>query len=93
MQKTVYQYDLTGRYLGATTADESPREPGIWLLPARTTEQAPPEQWPEEKWPRWNGSAWELTGAARANNTAPDDPVAKLQGFLQANPDVAELLR
>lgn len=37
--KTVYSYSPeTGEYIGTTTAQESPREPGIFLYPANTTD-------------------------------------------------------
>jgi hypothetical protein len=56
-------------------------------------EQAPPTEWPAEKWPRWNGSEWTLANKpvpAAANDGA--TAVGKLAAFLQANPDVAELI-
>jgi hypothetical protein len=92
--KTAYQYDTAGMYAGETEADESPLEPGVYLLPARCTFVAPPADVPEGKWPRWVGSAWSLVNkpapAAAANDNT--DPVAKLREFLNANPDVAALL-
>ena len=89
--KTVYQYDETGAYAGPTQADESPREPGVYLLPARCTEVAPPEEIPADKWPRWNGKEWQIANKpAQANR---DDPVNKLKEFLANNPDVEELLK
>lgn len=39
MTKTVYSYSPeTGEYIGTTTAQESPREPGVYLYPANTTD-------------------------------------------------------
>lgn len=87
----VYQYSIAGLYLGETVADESPLEPGVLLMPARTTAIAPPTEIPEGRWPRWNGHAWELVNKP-ADPTALD-PVAKLQAFLNENPDVAALLQ
>lgn len=39
----VYSYhDLTGEFIGAEDADESPLEPGVFLIPAHSTELEPP---------------------------------------------------
>lgn len=87
----VYQYSPAGLYQGETEADESPLEPGVWLMPARTSPVAPPTEIPEGRWPRWSGVAWELVNKPKA--PAAPDPVAKLQAFLNENPDVAALLQ
>lgn len=89
-QKTVYQTDRAGHYVGETMADESPLEPGVYLMPSGTVAKAPPETWPDDKWPRWIGKRWELIQKPTSANT--EDPVAKLAAFLAANPDVAELI-
>ncbi|SDS49245.1 hypothetical protein SAMN05216198_2073 [Halopseudomonas litoralis] len=85
----VYQYDAAGIYQGQTEADESPLEPGVWLMPARTTAVAPPDDVPEGHRPRWNGVRWDLINQPRPKG---GDPVAKLAAFLADNPDVAALL-
>lgn len=91
--KTVYQYDVAGIYIGPTTADESPREPGVFLVPARCTTAVPPAEFPEGRWPRWNGSTWDLVTRPRPASPEPAaDPVAKLRAFLEQNPDVAALV-
>lgn len=89
--KPVYQYDLTGLYVGQTDADESPLEPGVFHIPARCVEVAPPE-FTGDDWPRWNGAKWELITVSPANDNQPANPVDKLRDFLNANPDVAELI-
>ena len=89
--KTVYQYDLAGMYTGPTEADESPLEPGIFHIPARCVEVAPPETNGNE-WPRWNGAKWELITVSPANDNQPASAVDKLREFLNANPDVASLI-
>lgn len=90
MSKTCYQINHTGLLIGETVADESPLEPGVFLLPAGCTFSAPPIEVPDGKWPRWNGSTWDLvTKPTPAND---NDPVAKLQAFLAANPDVAAII-
>lgn len=85
----VYQYDPAGIYQGTTEADESPLEPGVWLMPARTTAVPPPADAPEGRRPRWNGSRWDLVVAAASRH---EDAAVKLAAFLDANPDVAALL-
>lgn len=90
MSKQVYQYDYQGMFVGIADADESPLEPGVYHIPARCAEVAPPEDWPADKWPRWNGSAWVIGNKPRpANDNA---PLARLQAFLNQNPDIAEML-
>ena len=89
--KPVFQYDLAGMYVGQTEADESPLEPGVFLIPARCVEVAPPE-FTGDQWPRWNGAKWELITVSPANDNQPDSPVDKLRSFLNANPDVAALI-
>ncbi len=86
-----YQFDPAGLLLGQAVADESPLEPGVFLLPAGCTFTAPPASVPDGKWPRFNGFTWDLVNKPTpANDNA--DPVAKLQAFLAANPDVAAII-
>ena len=87
--KTVYQLDQAGMYVGETVADESPMEPGQWLMPAGTIDTTPPAAWPDDQHPRWNGSVWELV---KKPAPATADPVAILAAFLDANPDVRALI-
>lgn len=88
----VYQHDYAGMYQGNTTADESPLEPEKYLMPARCVTVAPPapEEVPEGKWPRWNGSSWDIVNAPVI--ASGPSAVEKLEAFLAANPDVAELI-
>lgn len=58
-QKTVYQYDLNGFYLGEAIAERDPQVPGNWLLPARCTETKPPI-FTAGKLPKWVGYKWKL---------------------------------
>ena len=91
--KTAYQFDTAGLYVGETVADESPLEPGVYLLPARCTLIAPPADVPDDKWPRWTGKAWQLVNRPKPAPANDNDPVAKLRDFLAANPDVAAVLQ
>jgi hypothetical protein len=88
--KTVYQYDATGAYVGTTDADESPLEPGVWLLPARTTETEPPGCGADQM-QQWIGAAWQVVTRPPAP-TATEIAMAKLKSFLDANNDVAVLI-
>lgn len=54
---TVYQTDFRGYYLGPIEADESPLEPGVFLIPAGCHTTAPPTPG-EHQWPAWIDGAW-----------------------------------
>ncbi len=54
-----YNYsEATGAYLGFEDADESPLEPGVFLLPAYSTAIEPPAE-QEGFYRRWTGEVWE----------------------------------
>jgi len=53
-QKQVCQLDFDGYFVGVTEADESPLEPGVFLLPAKTVD-APAPTIPEGKRAKWEG--------------------------------------
>lgn len=59
LTKTVYQTNHLGLYVGPVLADESPLEPGVFLMPGGCVEVAPPEA-PENKIQYWNGKRWQL---------------------------------
>lgn len=59
MSKIVSQLDAAGYFVGYTTADESPLEPGVFLLPAGAIEVAAPEI-PAGKRAKWLGDSWVL---------------------------------
>lgn len=106
--KPVSQLYATGYFASITLADESPLEPGVWLMPALTVDAIPPgtytpstdpglvgtfePDWPADKWPRWNGSAFLLVSKPQAEAEAESSPAEKLAAFLSANPDVAALV-
>ena len=89
-QKTVYQTNYSGLFVGETIADESPLEPDVFLIPAGCVELAPPEKIPEDQWPRWNGFKWELIQKPEVQETI--SPEEKLAEFLAQNPDVLKLI-
>lgn len=53
----IYNYDVNGYYVGESVADESPLEPGVYLIPSRATPVAPPPA-PAGLTSRWTGDAW-----------------------------------
>lgn len=89
-QKTVYQTNYSGLFVGETLADESPLEPGTFLIPAGCVELAPPFEWPEDQWPRWNGFKWEYIQKPEVQEAI--SPEEKLAEFLAQNPDVLKLI-
>lgn len=57
--KPVCQLDHDGYFVGMTVADESPLEPGVWLMPARAVDVAAPEV-PEGYRAKWSGVSFDL---------------------------------
>lgn len=55
----VFQTDENGFLVGATVADESPLEPGIFHIPRGCVEVVPPEIGVNQC-AHWNGAAWDL---------------------------------
>jgi hypothetical protein len=56
--KQVCQLDAAGYFTGMTTADESPLESGVYLIPGGCIDAASPTV-PEGQRAKWNG-AWEI---------------------------------
>lgn len=52
----VYQTDAAGYYVGPTVADESPLEPGVYLIPGGCVEAPPPSAAAGQR-VRWDGAA------------------------------------
>ena len=68
----IYNYDPeTNQYNFSSVADESPLEPGEYLIPAYATTIAPPTAGENEA-PFWTGSAWEI------RSTLVPEPLAKV---------------
>ncbi|KIQ61093.1 hypothetical protein [Pseudomonas fluorescens] len=57
--KIVYQTDHLGLFVAEVTADESPLEPGVYMIPGGCVEIPPPAV-PEHKAAWWSGQAWQL---------------------------------
>lgn len=86
----VFQYNSAGLYVCKTTADLSPLEPDVYLIPANSTADPIPDQWDQDQWPRFTGQGWELI--AKPSQKVELSAVEKLAEFLNQNPDVLSLI-
>lgn len=68
----IFHYDLNGLFIREGFADESPLEPGVWLIPAGATSVEPP-QIEEGQRLRWDGEFWQIE-----NPQGPIDPEIKV---------------
>jgi hypothetical protein len=89
-----YSFDPdTGRLIGPVTCDESPLEPGEYLVPAFATTAEPPESVPAGAEARWDGTHWQVfTYPAPTPEPPPPEPTpeeirAALAAAVQANLD------
>jgi hypothetical protein len=57
--KTVCQLDDFGFFVKTTEADESPLEPGVFLVPGRCVDAAPPDTSAPRTAHLWGGAAWQ----------------------------------
>ena len=55
----VYQ-TTNGKYIGETEAQESPLEPGKFLIPAGAVETTPPAFDSQNQYAEWTGSEWQI---------------------------------
>lgn len=68
----IYNYDENGLYVGRSEADESPLEPDTYLIPALSTDKAPPiakdgfELF-------WNETAWEYRETLKEKPEQPNE--------------------
>ena len=58
--KIVYQLDEAGYFIGETEADESPLEPGVYLVPGGCVENPPPKIKKEGQLQRFVNDRWKL---------------------------------
>lgn len=74
----IYHYHPTsGDYLGTGAADESPLEPGVYLIPAHATENPPPEYDQTTQSCRFFDGDW-IVDVIPDPGTEPDPPVKSL---------------
>lgn len=56
-EKLVCQTDCDGYYVGLTVADESPLEPGVFLMPGGCVDTTPPDLAEDTRY-KWNNDKW-----------------------------------
>lgn len=73
LTKIVYQTNPEGIYIGETLADESPLEPGVWLIPGGCVETPPPVLAEGElaKWD-WVAMTWSVIPKPAEPEPEPD---------------------
>ncbi len=81
-QKIVSQLDQDSYFAFPVTADESPLEPGVFLLPAGAVDVDPPRV-PEGKRAKYNGTGFDLEEAPAVPQPQPEPPL----------PDEREMVR
>ena len=73
MKTTIHHYHPVSReYLGYSEADESPLEPGEFLIPANATSVEPPAV-PEGKVAVWNSVDWSVLDIPTVEDTQEQD--------------------
>lgn len=70
-EKIVSQLDAQGYFMGPVVADESPLEPGVFLLPGGAIDVEPPAV-QDGKVALWQGEAWAYVNPP--SNTQPEEP-------------------
>lgn len=73
MSKTVLQLDAAGYFVGYAVADESPLEPGVFLLPAGCIDEPAP-QIPSGKVARRVNGSWLFVDPPQQPEPQPEDP-------------------
>jgi hypothetical protein len=88
----VYQaHPVSGDYIGEVVCDESPLEPGVYLVPAHCTEIKPPEFNPETHICKFVGKieegSWQILTIQEAIDTS--EPL----NFQPTKEELAEIIR
>ena len=93
----IYHYHIeTGAFLGEGVADQSPLEPGVWLIPAQATIQRPPDI-EEGEHAIWTGERWEVQpipepASEPSLKPGPMTPEQKLEAVGLSVADLRQLL-
>lgn len=85
-----YNYDeVTGEYIGFEQADESPLEPGVFMLPAFSTAIEPPA-FLEGYYRKWNGTEWIQEALPEPLPPSPEPPITEEQARAERNNKLLE---
>lgn len=88
--RSVWQCDADGYLIGRATADESPLEPNLYLIPAGAVDVKPPHPLPDGRQWRWDGRAWAAVPARPPVRVL--SPEERLAAFLRDNPDIKQMI-
>lgn len=86
--KRVYVFDADGPFVGPYDAQESPLDPGVFLVPQRSTDIAPPAV-TEAQFAQWNGTAWDVIDIPPPPPPPPPTP-EEIAAAAQAAQDLAD---
>ena len=92
----VYQTDISGVFVGITTADQDPMDSKNMLIPAGCVETKPPSTL-ENQIARWSGSVWAVEDAPKPDTEPeeePEDPAVvsrRQRDYLLASSDWTQL--
>lgn len=75
--KLFHYHPVTGIFLGEGLADESPLEPGVWLIPAHATTEEPPEAGKGQQ-VMWNGE-WRIEAIPEPEPEPEPEPTPELE--------------
>lgn len=88
--KNVVQLDEDGYFIGLTTADESPLEQGVYLIPANAVDTDTPTV-PEGKRAKWN-NGWVIEDVPQPEPEPAAPPVTYVHKRVMEYPDMTEYL-
>ena len=72
----IYHYDHQQIFIGTGTADESPLEPGVFLIPANATSVAVPTLTDQQQ-AVWNGTSWDVEDIPVPEVVPEEEPAAE----------------
>ena len=86
----IYHYDHQQIFIGTGTADESPLEPGVFLIPANATSVAVPTLTDQQQ-AVWNGASWDVEDIPVPEPPPEEEPEEEEEEETPAEPTTEEL--